>query len=495
MRKTVIMQALAAALSCAAPLAQAAWQPLVQDGTRRVEVDPARAEAAGGRPTLWSRLTLSSPAVDPISGRSFAAVEMLSRFDCEGRKVATLQRIYRDENGVALRDERLVSPRESAVEAGADERLFGMACRESLASQTEMKARVGHADYNNAVSGHLMAASDEHAEKPEKGAEKPPEKLPGAPEKLPQPIRKPINPEQLPAQIKRQVVNPEHIPPVHKKAEKAEKPEKAEAPEHEAEVVPPPRRKVHKARPARKVEKSETSEKAAAEHAAEHKPHWSYEGETGPAAWGKLSAANASCESGTRQSPIDIREGVKVDLPEIRFDYKPSLFRVVDNGHTIQVNYGEGSSLTVQGNRYELVQFHFHKPSEEHINGRTYDMVVHLVHKDDEGHLAVVSVLLEKGKDNPFIQTIWNNLPLEQNAEVSPPDVAIDLGKLLPDNHNYFTYMGSLTTPPCTEGVLWMVLKTPVQISPEQVAVFSRLYRNNARPIQKNQGRLIKESR
>ena len=272
MHKTLI--ALAAALVCAAPIAQAAWQPLVQDGTRRVEVDPARGDTAGSHPSLWSRLTLSSPAVDPISGRPFATVEMLSRFDCENRRVATVERIYRDDNGHPLREEHLVSPRESAVEAGADERLFGLACKDALVGQAEtgVKARAGHADFNQAVAGRIIAASDEHAapkaEKPEKAAEKPGEKAgEKAPEKLPQPIRKPINPEQLPAQIKRQIVNPEQIAVPHKKVEKAE------APEHEAEA-PPPRRKVHKARPAaHKVDKAEKADHSAEEHDAAHNPH------------------------------------------------------------------------------------------------------------------------------------------------------------------------------------------------------------------------------
>ncbi len=240
--------------------------------------------------------------------------------------------------------------------------------------------------------------------------------------------------------------------------------------------------------------------KAAAQAEAEkmahaHSVHWSYEGEGGPENWGKLNKDYTMCESGKRQSPIDIRGGINVDLPALKFNYLPSLFRVVDNGHTIQVNYGEGSMLTVQGRQYQLVQFHFHKPSEERVNGRVYDMVVHLVHKDEQGHLAVVAVLLEKGAEHPLIQTVWNNLPLERNEEVSPPEAALDLNQLLPDNLSYMTYMGSLTTPPCSEGVMWIVLKQPAKISPEQIAVFNRLYKNNARPIQRVEGRLIKESR
>ncbi|RTL27739.1 MAG: carbonic anhydrase family protein, partial [Rhodocyclaceae bacterium] len=201
------------------------------------------------------------------------------------------------------------------------------------------------------------------------------------------------------------------------------------------------------------------------------------------------------CGSGERQSPIDIREGIKVDLEPIQFDYHPSNFRIVDNGHTIQVNLGQGNTMSVMGRVYDLVQFHFHRPSEERVNGRGFDMVVHLVHKDLDGRLAVVAVLLERGKANALIQTLWNNLPLEKDADYSPDGVSIDLNQFLPENRSYYTYMGSLTTPPCSEGVLWMVMKQPQPIAAEQIAIFSRLYPMNARPIQSVRSRLIKESR
>jgi carbonic anhydrase len=222
--------------------------------------------------------------------------------------------------------------------------------------------------------------------------------------------------------------------------------------------------------------------------------HWSYEGEGAPANWGKLSSEFATCDTGHRQSPIDIRDGIRVDLEPIQFDYKRSQFRIVDNGHTIQVNVGEGSTMSVMNRTYQLIQFHFHRPSEDRISGKAYDMEVHLVHKDDDGKIAVVGVLLEKGAENPLIQTLWNNLPLEQNQDVTPT-VAIDLNALLPENRAYYTYMGSLTTPPCTEEVLWMIFKQPMPVSAEQVSIFSRLYKNNARPIQPANSRLIKENR
>jgi carbonic anhydrase len=228
-------------------------------------------------------------------------------------------------------------------------------------------------------------------------------------------------------------------------------------------------------------------------HAHGDSIHWAYSGEFGPQAWGSLKPEFAKCSTGTRQSPIDIRDGFAVELEPVQFHYRPSGFSVIDNGHTVQVDVGPGNGIEVMGRRYDLLQFHFHRPSEERINGRAFDMVAHLVHKDAEGRLAVVAVLLDRGSIQPLIQTVWNNLPLEK-GEALPARTSIDLNELLPADRGYFTYMGSLTTPPCSEGVLWLVMRKPVTVSPEQIALFSRLYPMNARPIQSVAGRMIKQS-
>jgi carbonic anhydrase len=221
--------------------------------------------------------------------------------------------------------------------------------------------------------------------------------------------------------------------------------------------------------------------------------HWAYEGVDAPANWSRVNVDWASCSTGKRQSPIDIRDGMKVDLENITFDYHPSSFSEVDNGHTIQVTVGSGNFITVSNQTYELQQFHFHRPSEERINGKGTEMVMHLVHKSADGKLAVVAVLLERGSSHNLIQTIWNNLPLEKLQSVSP-SIVIDPMEALPKRREYYTYMGSLTTPPCTEGVLWLVMKQTMQASPAQMALFSRLYPLNARPIQPSNGRIVKES-
>jgi carbonic anhydrase len=227
--------------------------------------------------------------------------------------------------------------------------------------------------------------------------------------------------------------------------------------------------------------------------AAKISHHWDYEGDLGPENWGKLNPAWSQCASGSRQSPIDIRDGMKVNLDDIDFDYRPASFTEVDNGHTVQVTPASGNQIRIGAERYELVQFHFHRPSEERINGKGTEMVVHLVHRGAGGKLAVVAVLLERGKPNETIQTVWNHIPLEK-GQVGMPDAQLDPFELLPNKREYYTYMGSLTSPPCTENVLWVVLKQPMTASPAQMALFSRLYPLNARPLQGSEGRLVKES-
>jgi carbonic anhydrase len=246
------------------------------------------------------------------------------------------------------------------------------------------------------------------------------------------------------------------------------------------------------ARSTANVQRERKSASAAAPTPARH-VEWSYDGAGGPEHWAELKPEFATCARGTRQSPIDIRDGIKVELDPVQFDYRPATFRVIDNGHTVRVEVGAGNAIDVLGRHYELIEFHFHRPSEERVDGQAFAMVAHLVHKAADGRLAVVAVLLEPGRAQPVVQSVWNNLPLDKGEEVTPK-VSIDLSGLLPEDRRYYTYMGSLTTPPCSEGVLWMVMRKPVTLSPEQIGVFARLYPMNARPIQQASGRLIKES-
>ena len=225
--------------------------------------------------------------------------------------------------------------------------------------------------------------------------------------------------------------------------------------------------------------------------AADAADRWSYTGKYGPQHWGEIKADFASCASGKTQSPVDIRDAVPGAPAPIVFDYQRTWLRIVDNGHTVQVNYGPGSSIVVGGKRYSLLQFHFHHPSEETIEGKRYPMVVHLVHASADGALAVVAVLLREGAANPFIETLWTHLPSRKGKERATLKVSIDATRLLPRKRAYYEFTGSLTTPPCSEGVTWLVMATPVELSAAQIARFAELYNGNARPLQALNGRPI----
>jgi carbonic anhydrase len=227
---------------------------------------------------------------------------------------------------------------------------------------------------------------------------------------------------------------------------------------------------------------------------AEHH-EWDYGSALGPAHWGSLKPEFAQCRSGHHQSPIDIERPVKADLPALKFDYHPSPLRIVDNGHTIMVDYAPGSSLRVGDRQYALKQFHFHRPSEESVHGRRSEMSVHLVHADASGQLAVVAILLERGLEQPLLRELWNDLPKEKEREEVRADVRIDVTQLLPSERAYYTFEGSLTTPPCSENVTWYVLKQPVSVSPDEIERFAKLYRDNARPVQVLNDRVVKETK
>ena len=219
--------------------------------------------------------------------------------------------------------------------------------------------------------------------------------------------------------------------------------------------------------------------------------NWTYTGEHGPEHWGDLSSDFSICAIGKAQSPIDIRDSFPAQLPPIKFSYQASSLKIINNGHTIQINYAPGSTITVGEKTYELMQFHFHHPSEEKINGRSYPMVAHLVHKDKVGRLAVVAVLIEEGNANQLISTLWDNLPPEEGKEQELDRVKVDVRHLLPTDHKYYTFVGSLTSPPCSEGVTWYVLQASAAISKAQIEKFAAVYPLNARPIQPLNDRVV----
>lgn len=233
---------------------------------------------------------------------------------------------------------------------------------------------------------------------------------------------------------------------------------------------------------------------AGAVEASPGKAHWGYEGHEGPAHWGELSHDYHLCKDGKQQSPIDITNAQKGKPGKIKFSYTAGPKNIINNGHTIQVNMNAGSSITVGGKTYNLLQFHFHSPSEHTINGKPADMVAHFVHQAKDGQLGVVAVLLNKGKANTVINQLWKNLPgtAGKGEELSG---RINVQGLMPTNKAYYNYSGSLTTPPCSEGVNWMVLQSPIQVSAEQVRAFTDIFSKSVRPVQPLHGRHVSVDR
>lgn len=229
--------------------------------------------------------------------------------------------------------------------------------------------------------------------------------------------------------------------------------------------------------------------------AGDGKAHWGYEGKHGADSWGALEGAK-TCSIGNKQSPIDIKDkdAKPASLPALSFKYGTIAPSIVNNGHTVQVNVPAGNTLQVGDQSYELLQFHFHTPSEERINGKQTAMVAHFVHKNAAGQLGVVGVLLKAGKPGSGFDKLLDNLPSKAGQTVTVQDLSINLAELLPKDLGYYAFEGSLTTPPCSEGVNWMVLKSTVNVSNASVQRFRNLYRLNARPVQPLHGREVQVS-
>ncbi len=227
------------------------------------------------------------------------------------------------------------------------------------------------------------------------------------------------------------------------------------------------------------------------------KTPWSYEGARGSEHWSDLDPDYAPCKEGKQQSPIDIRGEEKADLAALRFEYKSGPLNIINNGYTaVRVDYVHSEDFLVVGDkRYELTQFHFHRPSEEYIHGKQFDMVLHLMHKDSDGKVAGVAVLLQTGAENSAIQKLWKYMPATAGDVQQITGVEVNPANLLPRNTGYYMYAGSQTAPPCTEGVTWFVLKTPIEISAKQIDAFAKLYPHDVRPVQPLNGRVVKESR
>ncbi len=223
---------------------------------------------------------------------------------------------------------------------------------------------------------------------------------------------------------------------------------------------------------------------------------WGYVGEVGPERWAELSEEFALCGSGTRQSPIDLAGAapmpagtaagwsIDVSIGQVADTGHGHVVDVLDNGHTIQATYDEGSTVTAGGVQYHFLQFHFHAPSEHTIDGRHFPMDVHLVHQSDAGDLLVLGAFIEEGESNPAFQTLIDGLPSAPGEERRLENVEIGVDAFIPSTDEYYRYEGSLTTPPCSEGVRWVVFTEPLQASAEQIAALDAAMPENNRPVQ-----------
>ena len=230
---------------------------------------------------------------------------------------------------------------------------------------------------------------------------------------------------------------------------------------------------------------------ATAATASEGGSHWGYTGHTGPSQWGDLNPAYGLCATGKNQSPIDVSGSVEAKLAPIEFEYKGNGKEIINNGHTIQVNFSAGNRIRVDGAVFELKQFHFHAPSENHIQGKSFPLEAHFVHADKDGNLAVVAVMFELGESNAALAKAWAQMPIHA-GDVHALKAQLSANELLPKGRDYYRFNGSLTTPPCSEGVRWLVMKDSIKLSQGQLQTFTEVVHGpNNRPIQARNARMV----
>lgn len=455
------------------------WQLVLSDRGRRVEIDRASIfDSDRGTKVSWGRVVLSP---DEARQAGYAAVKALNRYDCMNRSFQTVKRVYLDAMGEAIREEAVSDAAPAMVARNSvDERMWREVCRPPSVAEVRKVADAAGRSVA-ALAPQPAVALGATAANPI--APRPPQAAVGAAAATPG--TRAIT--EAAAPMPRQQPVAATAAPTPKSALPTA-----------AAVVPPRPAAQPPGLPARA-----SSSSPQALRSAPFAPAWGYEGVIGPARWGSLRPEWKLCDDGRRQSPIDLRDGVAVDLDPVAFDYRPIRFRIVDTGNTLQVEIGEkqgeaqggGLAMTVRGARYVLERLTLHRPSEMRVEGKAYDMAVHFHHRAEDGREAILAVHFERGETpNAALQTLWNNLPLEKGAHYTP-QALLDPGAFLPAVRAHYLYMGSATTPPCTEGVLWVVMKAPVPVSAEQEAILARLYPSSARPVQATHDRLILESR
>ena len=456
---------LALALAIATSAAHADdWEKIASNGAHSVEINPSVIfDAERGVKVSWGRIVLSDSEMEQAGYRTIKA---MNRYDCLGRSFTTIKRIYIDDAGNILREENVPEQQPVAVRSNsADELIWRKVCGlpPTPAAAERNRQASTHADNRNI--GQLAEAAGQAAQKarPVQFNAIP---MPAVPQNPTAPLA-PKRPELLPPSPVPDASSPRRSPspPLPAPATPARKPENRPAP-----VAP---------------SLPESSE------------DWGYSGATGPEFWGKLRPEWKSCMDGKRQSPIDFMEGkpIVVSLEPVKFDYRPASFVIINAHQQLRVRISEGMSMEVRGQRYTLEGFTLHRPAETRFDNRIADMEAHFFHRGDKGQIAVLAVQFMRGRESSApLQTLLNNLPLEKGDSYKP-QATLDMAGFLPTSAAHTLYMGSLTTPPCTEGVLWVVMQESMPISSEQFDIFSRLHAENARPPQPVFDRLILESR
>lgn len=529
----------------AIPLQQALaadWQLVLSDRNRRVEIDRSSIFASDrGTKVSWGRVVLTN---EEAAAAGYATIKALNRYDCQNRTFVTVKRVYLDSNEIIVREESVEEQTPLRVTPNSvDERMWREVCTPPSANDLQ---RIASEVQKLAATQPALAPPV--VIPPAPSAPAPPAKAALSPaaaqDARPSPIdardtavrqiraaQSPQSEDVAPSKTEPQAAVPEApqasiVPPLPRIKPTRPDPEVfAAADSPAARSAPLPQAKVAPARTSKKpappvalamnMPRADSPPRPArvpplatvpdAPDAVEVllraqpqnplDPGWSYEGDTGPEAWGRLRPDWRSCSEGRRQSPIDLSEGLVVDLAPIKFHYLSSGFRIRDTGNAVEVELGGGMGMEVRGVRYELERLSLHQPVQERIGGMDFDMSLYLEHRSADGRIAILAVLLSAGAEpNALLQTLLNNLPLDRGREFVP-DAIIDLADILPDNPAHFLYLGSLPMPPCTEDVIWAVMKTPVGMSAEQLAVFARLHTRNSRPIQGTNGRPILESR
>lgn len=440
----------------------AEWKLLGTEPGRRIELDLQSMGRDGTKVTVTSKVSLDAPLVDLRSSTQYQVIETVTRYDCATKTGYLLKRILKTAKDKVVREEgEPKNKQEHPVRTGTvDEKLVQEICK------TDAKKAVAKKEGEKSKGG----TGAEVAKSPASSLNK--AKANAAANAIDQANRMTLSSgSKSGKQRKAAPAKPEAKAPVTPEAPPTPPPPPVAAPV--AAPVPPV---VVQPLPPKK-----------------ERLEWSYQGEAGPEHWADIDPENKLCRDGKRQSPINIEGAGRVDQEPVQFNYPARAFQVMDDGHTIQAMVS-GNSISLSGKTYHLKQLHFHRPSEERVGGKTFPMDVHLVHKASDDSLVVVVVLLQDGNDNPGIEKIWGAIPVIRNQPVNGAGL-LDLNLLLPEDRPYYAYGGSLTTPPCTEGVLRIVMKEPVSVSSEQIAVYERIYPNSNRPVQPLSGRTIKESK